>query len=84
MLYIYCDVLGFVQWESDRDEITIMRSIHLQTHILNNPSHRLLERDIVITGQTGVLYTRPYDGCNWSHSYSCMDTRDTIQVLIGE
>ena len=27
--YIYCDVLGFVQWESDHDEITIVRLIHL-------------------------------------------------------
>ena len=27
--YIYCDVLGFVQWELDRNEITKMRSIHL-------------------------------------------------------
>ena len=28
-MHIYCDVLRFVQWESDRDEIMIIRSIHL-------------------------------------------------------
>ncbi|CAL9185975.1 unnamed protein product [Musa hybrid cultivar] len=43
---------------------------------------QLLERDIKITGQTSVLYTRPYDRGSWSHSYSCGDTRATMQVLI--
>ena len=28
-IYIYCDVLRSVQWESDRNDIMIMRPIHL-------------------------------------------------------
>ena len=82
--YIYCDVYGSVQYESDHDEITIIRLIHLSTQILINLNHRLLERDIEITGQTSILYTCTYDGGSWSQSCSYGDTRDKMQVLIGE